>query len=337
MQNRSIVITHPGGLEVLKLVEEPIPEPNPEEVRVKVLAAGVARADILMRTGQYPGPVPAYPYAPGYDIVGVIDSLGEGASKFRPGKNVLALTGIGGYTEYLCLPEADLVPVPKDFDPAEAVCLGLNYLTAYQMLHRSAKVKAGERVLFHAAGSGVGTAQLQLGNLVNLEMYGTASRSKHEVVTELGGIAIDYQHEDFVKRIRALTGDGVDAVFDPVGGSHLWRSFRTLRNNGHLIPYGEMAITGVQNPNPLEKLLHNYLPSLLNSFPGRTVKWYEALDDKVAHPDWYHDDMKMLVSLLAEGKIKPVIARRLPLVEAVRAHELLEKSEVAGKIVLQCN
>jgi len=296
--------------EVLEIVEEPIPEPKPNEVRVKVLAAGVARADILMRTGLYPGAVPAYPYSPGYDIVGVIERLGEGTSKF-------------------------LVPVPVDLDAGEAVCLGLNYLTAYQMLHRSVKVKAGDRVLFHAAGSGVGTAQLQLGSLANLEMYGTASKPKHEVITRLGGTAIDYQREDFVKRIRSLTGNGVDAVFDPVGGSHLWRSFRTLRKDGYLIPYGEMAITGTHRS--VENMLHHYLPDLLNSFPGRTVKWYEAFDEKETHPDWYHEDLTTLLSLLSERKIRPVIAERLALEEAVRAHELIEASAVSGKIVLICD
>jgi len=335
MQHRRVVITAPGGPEVLEIVEEPIPEPKPNEVRMKVLAAGVARADILMRTGLYPGAVPAYPYSPGYDIVGVIERLGEGTSKFQPGTMVLALTGIGGYAEYICLSEADLVPVPVDLDAGEAVCLGLNYLTAYQMLHRSVKVKAGDRVLFHAAGSGVGTAQLQLGSLANLEMYGTASKPKHEVITRLGGTAIDYQREDFVKRIRSLTGNGVDAVFDPVGGSHLWKSFRTLRKDGYLIPYGEMAITGTHRS--VENMLHHYLPDLLNSFPGRTVKWYEAFDEKETHPDWYHEDLTTLLSLLSERKIRPVIAERLALEEAVRAHELIEASAVSGKIVLICD
>ena len=337
MQHRRVIIAGPGGPEVLKLVEEPIPEPKPNEVRVKVLAAGVARADILMRMGQYPGAVPGYPYTPGYDIVGVIDEQGEGTSKFTPGMSVIALTEIGGYAEYLCLPEEDLVSVPKDLDPAEVVCLALNYLTAYQMLHRFANVQLGESVLFHAAASGVGTAQLQLGKLAGLSIYGTASKRKHDVVTQLGAIPIDYQREDFVERIRSLTGNGVDAVFDPVGGSHLWRSFRTLREQGRLIAYGEMAIAGVQKPKRSEVLLHHYLPRLLNSFPVRTVKWYEVFDEKQAHSDWYQEDLGTLISLLVDEKIKPVIAERFPLEEASRAHELIGASAVSGKIVLLCN
>jgi NADPH:quinone reductase-like Zn-dependent oxidoreductase len=337
MQYRRVIISGPGGPEVLELIKETIPEPRAHEVRVKVLAAGVARADILMRRGQYPGSVPDYPYTPGYDVVGVIEELGEGISKFQSGIRVLALTEIGGYAEYLCLPEEDLVPVPEDLDPAEVVCLALNYLTAYQMLHRLAAVKAGERVLFHAAASGVGTAQLQLGGLVNLEMYGTASKPKHEVIHQLGGTPIDYQSEDFVMRVRSIPGNGIDAVFDPVGGSHLWRSFKILRKKGRLIPYGEMGITGDQKAGPVEEMLHHYLPGLLNAIPGRIVKWYEVFDEKQAHPDWYHQDLATLLSLLAERKIKPVIAERLPLEEAPRAHELIEASAVSGKIVLICN
>lgn len=338
MEHRRIIIPEPGSPDVLQVIEERIPQPGANEVRVKVFAAGVARADILMRRGQYPEAVPSYPFTPGYDVSGVVDTLGEGASKFEPGARVVALTEVGGYAEYVCLSEDDLVPVPEGLDLAEVVCLGLNYLTAYQMLHRFANVKAGERVLFHAAASGVGTAQLQLGKLAELEMYGTASKGKHGIVSELGGIPVDYKSEDFVKRVRGLTGDGVDAAFDPVGGSHIWRSFKTLRKNGRLIAYGEMSITGAQEPERIEVFLHHNLPNVLNYYPGdKTVKWYESFLEKQVHPDWYHGDFSVLLNLLVQEKIKPVIAERIPLVNAVRAHELLESATVSGKIVLICN
>ena len=335
MVHRRIIITQPGSSDVLQVIEEGIPEPEANEVRVKVSAAGVARADILMRRGQYPEAVPSYPFTPGYDVSGVVDGLGEKASKFKPGTRVVALTEVGGYAEYVCLPEEDLVPVPDGLDMAEAVCLGLNYLTAYQMMHRFAKVKTGERVLFHAAGSGVGTAQLQLGRLSDLEMYGTASLGKHQVVSELGGHPIDYKNEDFVKSIRERTRDGVDAVFDPVGGSHLWRSFSTLRGNGRLIAYGEMAITGEKAPQRREVYLHHYLPRVLNYYPGsRTVKWYESFVENRAHPDWYQQDFSILLDLLRQERIQPIIAERIPLTNAKRAHELLESAAVSGKLVL---
>ena len=337
MQHRRIVIPHPGGPGVLEVIEEPIPEPKPTEVRVKVLAAGVARADVMMRMGQYPGSTPPYPYTPGYDIVGEVEFLGNGALAFEIGDKVAALTETGGYSEYVCLPEDRLVPVEQDVDPAEAVCLVLNHLTAYQMLHRSAKVKVGESVLFHAAASGVGTALLQLGRLMELEIFGSASKGKHDVVSQLGGIPIDYQRDDFVRRIKKITRSGVDVVCDPVGGSHLWRSFRALNSGGRLIAYGEMAITGLQKPKKFEKTLHHYLPEFLNRLPGdRSVQWYEVFDEFEAHPDWYQEDMATLFGLLSERKLNPIIAERIPLTEAMRAHELLEASAICGKIVLMC-
>ncbi len=337
MHCRRVVITRPGGADVLRMVTDPLPEPGPGEVCVKVLAAGVARADIMMRRGQYPGEVPPYPYAPGYDIAGEVHSLGEDVQGLEVGQLVAALTGVGGYAEYLCVPAAWLVPVPEGLDPAEVVSLVLNYLTAYQMMHRFASVREGERILVHAAASGVGTALLQLGRLLDLRMWGTASAGKHPVVESLGAIPIDYRSEDFVRRVRREADGGVDAAFDPVGGGHLWRSYRALRFGGRLIAFGEMALTGPGKPAWSERVLHTYLPRVLNYLPGgRTVRWYEVFDENREHPDWYRHDLAMLIELLEAGKIRPVIAERMPLAEAARAHELIEGAAVSGKIVLMC-
>jgi len=333
-----VVITKTGGPQVLQVIRENLPVPQPGEVRVKVQAAGVGRADIMMRRGQYPLSMPPLPYTPGYDLVGVVDSLGEGAHEFKIGTRVAALTGMGAYAEYACLRESDLVPVPDGLDPAEIASLILNGLTAYQMLHRFAKVKTGEQVLFHAAGSGVGLTQLQLGKLVGLKMYGTDSQQKQHIISELGGTPIDFQHENYVDRIRSITQAGVDAVFDPIGGSHLWHSFRVLRPKGRLIAYGEMAVTGAGKPKRSEVWLHHNLLWLLKLVPGgREVRWWEVFPENQAHPDWYHQDLAALIDLLAQGKIKPVIAERIPLVEAVRAHQLFESAMYTGKIVLICN
>jgi len=332
------VITRPGGPEVLQVIQEDIPEPKDGEVRVKVLAAGVSRADMMMRRGQYPEGSPAYPFTPGYDIVGVIDRLGGGTTKLKPGMVVGALTKVGGYTEFACLDQDDVVLVPGSLDPAEVVCLILNGLTAYQMLHHFTTLQPGEKVLFHAAGSGVGILQLQLGRLTGLEMYGTDARRKHKVISDLGGIPIDYQSEDFVRRIRSLTGAGVNAVFDPVGGSHFWHSFRALVPKGRLVAYGEMAVTGTKKPKQSELWFQHNLPNLLNLVPGgRSVRWFEVFPENKTHPDRYHHDLAKLFELLSQGKIKPVIAERFPLAEAARAHELFESATAIGKIVLICN
>src|SRR5512136_2589825 len=237
VKHTRIIVAHYGGPEELRVVEEECPEPKAGEVRVKVLAAGVALPDVMMREGIHPE-TPALPFTPGWDLVGVVDRLGAGVSGIEPGQMVAALPIHGAYAEFVCLPARELVPAPSGLDPAEAVSLVLNYVTAYQMLHRSAKVKPGQRALIHGAAGGVGTAFLQLGRLAGLEMYGTCSSRGAQVVSDLGGIPIDYQHQDFVKEIHRLTGEGVDVVFDPIGGSHLWQSRKALRPRGRVVGYG---------------------------------------------------------------------------------------------------
>src|SRR5690349_17873938 len=181
-----IVVTRYGGPDALQVVEEEAPEPKPGEVRVRVLAAGVALPDVMMREGFHPE-TPPVPFTPGWDLIGAVDRLGEGVSGFTVGQVVAALPISGAYTEFICLPQSELVPAPSGLDPAEAVSLVLNYITAYQMMHRSVKVKAGQRVLIDGASGGVGSALLQLGHLIGLEMYGTCSSQKAAAVSDLGG------------------------------------------------------------------------------------------------------------------------------------------------------
>ena len=164
MRHTRIIVTHYGGPDALRVVEEEYPEPKHGEVRVKVLAAGVSLPDIMAREGVHPE-TPRVPFTPGWDLVGVVDRLGAGSSGIEPGHLVAALPISGAYAEFVCLPQRKLVPVPPGLDAGEAVSLVLNYITAYQMLHRSAKVGSGQRVLIHGAAGGVGTALLQLGRL----------------------------------------------------------------------------------------------------------------------------------------------------------------------------
>jgi NADPH:quinone reductase-like Zn-dependent oxidoreductase len=234
---KRVIVTRYGPSEVLKVIEEDLPEPGPGEVRIRILAAGASFADVLLREGIHPE-ARRPPFTPGWDIVGRVDKHGPGILTPEIGQIVAALPVVGGYVEYICLPQTELIPVPESADPAEAVSLVLNYGTAYQMMYRSAHVKPYQRVLIHSAGGGVGTALLQLGALVSLEIYGTASKGKHKMVSSLGGIPIDYKQVDFVDEIRRLTGDGVDVVFDAIGGRHLWRSYRTLRDGGTVVAFG---------------------------------------------------------------------------------------------------
>jgi len=178
------------------------------------------------------------PYTPGWDFVGTVDQLGDGVAGLELGQTVAAMPIHGCYAQYLCVPRRKLVSVPAELDPAEAVAVVLNYITAYQMLHRSAKARPGQRVLIHGASGGVGSAMLQLARLAGIEMYGTCSAQGAAVVRELGGIPIDYKNTDFVKEIHRLTDGGLDAVFDGIGGDNLWRSRDVLREGGRVVTYG---------------------------------------------------------------------------------------------------
>src|SRR5512144_359721 len=237
MRHTRIIVTHYGGPDALRVVEEECPEPKDGEVRVRVLAAGVSLPDIMAREGIHPE-TPPVPFTPGWDLVGIVDRLGDRVAGIEPGQRVIAMPIHGAYAEFVCLPKDELVPVPSGLDPAETVSMALNYITAYQMLHRSAHVNSGQRVLIHGAAGGVGTALLQLGRLAGLEMYGTCSSRGASAVSELGAIPINYRHQDFVTEIRRLTNDGVDIVFDPIGGAHLWQSRNALRPGGTVVGYG---------------------------------------------------------------------------------------------------
>lgn len=342
MNNTRVLITAHGGPEVLKLVEDQLPEPRPGEVRLKVLVTGVAFADVLMRYGMYPN-TPPLPFSPGYDVVGVIDKLGENVNDFAVGDTVAALTMFGGYSRYLCVPARELTQVPAGVDPAEAVSLVLNYVTAQQMIHRIAQLQPQQSVLIHGAGGGVGTAALELGSLAGLKMFGTASRSKHDLVTSLGGIPIDYKSDDFVTRVLQMTGGkGVDAVFDSVGGSNWWRSYKTLRTGGKepggkLIGFGMSSVIEQGRPSKLRGLASFALMGLLGILPdGKTARWYSITTEKKRHLEWFPEDLAHVLQLLSDKKIRPTVSERLPLREAQRAHEMIEHARVTGKIVLLC-
>ncbi len=338
-----IIVTHFGGPDALQVVEDECPAPKVGEVRVRVLAAGVSLPDIMAREGIHPE-TPPVPFTPGWDLVGVVDRLGDGVSGIELGQMVAAMPISGAYAEFVCLPQRELVPVPSGLDAAEAVSLILNYITAYQMLHRSAKIGSGQRVLIHGAAGGVGTALLQLGRLAGLQMYGTCSSRGAPAVSELGGIPIDYQHQDFVKEVHSLTGDGVDVVFDSIGGTHIWRSRKALRPGGRVVAYGLTgSLRGGRLASGRGGRRHRFRGVAIFGLyiagswflPGRKrVVPYSIQTLKRLKPAWFRQDLIALLDLLKEQKIKPIIAQRFPLAEARQAQELLGKGGVVGKIVL---
>jgi NADPH2:quinone reductase len=346
MKHTRIIVTHYSGPDALQVLEEECPEPKAGEVRVRVLAAGVSLPDLMMREGIHPETL-RLPFTPGWDLVGVVDLLGDGVSGLEAGQIVAALPIRGAYAEFVCLPQRDLVPVPSGLDPAEAVSLVLNYVTAYQMLHRSAKVRQGQRVLIHGAAGGVGSALLQLGRLAGLKMYGTCSSRGASTVSNLGGIPIDYGHQDFVEEIHRLTGEGVDVVFDGIGGTHIRRSRKALRPGGRVVAYGLTdSLRGGRLASGRSGSRHRFRAIAVFRWyiaggwllPGRkrvvpySIQWLKRL-----RPALFRQDSIALFDLLKQQKNKPRIAQRYSLAEARRADELLGQGSVAGKIVLVYN
>ena len=349
---KRVVVDHFGGPEVLKVVEEGVPRPGQGEVLVRVLAAGVSFTDSQLRAGTYIPGGPKPPFTPGYELVGVVEELGPGCSRLRVGDRIGALTVWGADAERVCVPEAGAVEVPEDLDPAEVVSLVFTYMTAYQVLFRTAMAKSGESVLVHGAAGRVGTAVLELGAVAGLRMYGTCSARDRAAVERLGAVAIDYQNEDFLARVRELTGgDDVDVVLDSLGGPLSLRSFRALRPGGRLIVFGRYATLshGRKNwPAVIEwyaaiaalwvwdKLSprRRVLPYQIQKFRDAAQQRAGAVGGEPRYPEWFRDDFGVLLGLLREGKIHPVVAERLPLTDARHAHELLESSAEKGKLVL---
>jgi NADPH:quinone reductase-like Zn-dependent oxidoreductase len=324
MKYKSVIVTKRGSPDVLKIIENDLRVPSPGEVRIEILATPVCQDDIAARVGNRPF-LPEIPFVPGYSILGVVDAIGEGVNNFTVGDRVAALTHFGGYAGYIFWDSEKLVHVPAALDPAEAVLLILNYVVAYQVLHRSAKVKSGDKVLIIGASGGVGTAFLQLGKLTDLKMYGIASRSKHSTLTELGAVPIDYNTQDFVEVIRQAEPDGIDFVFNGMGEEYMERGLAVLRRGGALVHYG-----GPQSFSRFLLLIAKLV--LFNLLPnGKAIKGYgtNRVDINLLKEDWL-----VLFKLLEEGKIKPIIVKKFPILEAAKANELLESGKVIGNIVL---
>jgi NADPH:quinone reductase-like Zn-dependent oxidoreductase len=349
---KRVVVDHYGGPEVLKVVDEDDPRPGPGEVRVRVLAAGVSFTDAQLRAGTYIAGGPKPPFTPGYELVGVVEELGAGCTRLHVGDRIGALTVWGADAETVCVPERDVVDVPEDLDPAEVVSLLFPYMTSFQALHRTARVKSGESVLVHGAAGRVGVAALECGAVAGLQMYGTCSGRDFAKVEQLDAEPIDYRNEDFVARIRELTGGkGVDVVLDSLGGPISLRSFRVLRPGGRLVVFGRYATLshGHKNwPAVIEwyasigalwvwaKLSprRQVMPYQIQKFRDRAQWRPGAVGGEPRYGEWFREDFQSLLDLLRAGKIHPVVAERLPFTEARHAHELLESSASKGKLVL---
>ena len=318
---KRVVVSAFGEPEVLQVVEEELKQPAPGEVLVRVHAAGVARSDCNRRSYDWAGQVP--PFALGFDFAGKVEALGTGVTSFTVGQTVAGINEkLDSYSEYVLVNPDWMVAIPDGTDLAQAACLGLNYLVAFQCLHQAATVKTGEKVLILGASGGVGTALIELGKLAGLEVYGTASTAKIDRIRELGAIPIDYQKEDLAERIKDIQ---FDTIFDGIFEEYLEPAYKQLRTNGKYIVFGS-----TYHPRDYEHLWE------------KVQNWNTDHDDdknminfSIIEP--YTEDLSKLENYLVSGKVNPLVHERILLAEAARAHQLLESGAVAGKIVLMCN
>ena len=326
MNYKSVLVTKRGGPEVMEIVKSELRPPEKGEVCVKVLSVPICLPDVQARYGETPI-APKVPFVPGYAVVGDVVAIGEGVTETAVSDRVAALTVSDGYAEYIYLEEYQIIPVPGTLSPTEVAPLLLNYIVAYQTLHRSAKVKTGDTILIIGASGGVGTALLQLGQLAGLNMYGVASKEKFDVLTEYGAIPIDYHTQDFVAVLREAAPNGLDAVFDGMGGNYLDRGFSLLAKNGTWVAYGNpLSFSG------LWRLLGKFI--LLNLMPnGKRLKLYGTTTSKFGRRPFLEDWAK-LFNMLELGQIKPIIMKTFPLLEAAKANAFLESGQVVGNVVL---
>jgi NADPH:quinone reductase-like Zn-dependent oxidoreductase len=330
-RNRVVQIRRFGGAEELEVVDAPLPTAGRGEVRVRVLASSVNYTEVLIRRHLYPQTMRLQPpFVLGYDVVGEIDQVGESVRGFRVGDRVADMTVVGSNAAYRTLRANDLARVPAGVDAAEAATLILSWTTAYQLLHRSAQVTRGQRVLVHGAAGAVGQALLVLGRLAGLEVWGAARGEHATMIRELGANPIDYQHEDFT---RVLPG-GFDVVFDGIGEDGYRRSFAALSPGGLLLAIGYSA--SFQSQQRLRTILMSIARLYLWRFlpGGKHARFYSINVLRARHPAWFREDLERLFGLLATGAIRPRVAERISFDEVAEAHRRLEAGGLEGKLVL---
>lgn len=328
-------IVAPSGL---KVQVRDLPEPREGEVVLRMDATGVSFAEQQMRLGKYYDQ-PPFPFVPGYDVVGTVVAVGPGVDRSLQHHRFAAVTKVGGWASHLIVEAADLVPVPDGVEPAAAETVAVNGVTAWQMLHRTAKVRTGGTIVVLGANGGVGSTLVQLAKHAGIKVIGTASARHHDAVRELGAIPVDYRDPHMYARIRELAPDGVDAVFDHVGGTGLHESWRLLRRGGTLVNYGTAATKDEPGNGmlPVLKLFArlmwwNVLPN------GKRAGFYNFWAGKRFRPATFRarlrDDLTQVLRLVGAGALTPQIAARIPLSEAAAALALAESRTVLGKVVI---
>jgi NADPH:quinone reductase len=326
---RAVMLTKKGGPEVLQVVELPLAKPGLGQLRVQVRAAGVGATDLIMLAGNYPF-APKIPFVPGYEVAGVVEAIGAGVTGFELGQRVAALTVYGGFAEFLVREAEHFLPIPKGVSDCDAAAVILNYVTAWQMIHRVAKVQAGQTALVTGAAGGVGTAALQLLRLARVKTYGAASAPKHEILRSLGATPIDRRAGRIDRLTRELEPNGVDYVFDAVGGANITPCIAALRRGGLVVGFGFMGAPGILSK--LGMFANLFVGARLR---GRRGTFYGITALYRKDPKPLREDLPEIFALLAEKKINPLVSRTFALLEAREAIELLATGSVEGKIVLE--
>ncbi|MDB4871754.1 MAG: putative quinone oxidoreductase, family [Gemmatimonadales bacterium] len=324
---KAVIITRPGGPEVLEIQERPKPEPGIGQIRVRVHASALNRADLMQREGNYPVPPGVSAEISGMEYAGEVDALGPAATLWKVGDRVMGIIAGAGHAEYLCVHEREAIPVPKALSWEEAAAIPEAFLTAYDALFNRLSLHTGETVLIHAVGSGVGTAALQIARVAGASVVGTArSAEKLERAKQLGlDFGIDASRGDWAAQVEAAIGaERVHAVLDLVGGSYLESNLRVLGSLGRIVVVGLTA--GAVAPFNMGVLLRKRLTIVGTMLRGRPV------EEKIALA---RDFSERIVPLFAAGRLKPVIDRVFPFNEVRAAHELMGSNKTFGKIVLR--
>jgi NADPH:quinone reductase-like Zn-dependent oxidoreductase len=336
---RTIEVVLPGKVESsgLQMRSRELSAPAEGQAVLRMDATGVSFAEQQMRLGKYYDQ-PPFPFVPGYDVVGTVTAAGPGVDPATVGRRFAAVTKIGSWASHLLIDVADLVPVPDGVEVADAESVVVNGITAWQLLHRTARVRSGATIVVLGANGGVGTTLVQLARHAGITVIGTASPRHHAAVRELGATPVDYRDPDLYRRIRELAPDGVDAVFDHVGGVAIVESWRLLRRGGTLVSYGSAA-TKEEDGNarlPMLKLVARLLAwHLLPN--GRSARFYNFWAGKRridAFRGRLREDLTSVLGLLADGVLTAQVAARFPLSEAGSALALAESRTVIGKVVI---
>lgn len=338
---KQVWIPKAGPPEVLEVRETADPSPGPGQMRIRVEATGVNFADIMGRMGIYPD-LPPMPVVVGYEVGGRVDAVGTGVHKAWVGTDVFAMTRFGGYSDVVCVPEEQVFVRPDDMSAEEGAALPVNYFTAWQLVVVMGGLRAGETMLVHSAGGGVGIAATQIARNIGAKIIGTASRSKHEFLRGIGvDMLIDYRTEDFEKRTMELTeGRGVELILDAVGGDSFKKGFRILAPTGRLGMFGMSSAAVGKERNILAALktmasmpwLQFNPPSLLNANKGVFGVNLGHLWDQVPRIRGWADS---LLELWEAGAIRPHVDKVFPFAEAAAAHHYVQDRKNIGKVLLK--